>query len=110
LERIIGGDIALLVVAHKDRLARFGFDLIEWLCSRFDCKIVVLYQHKYSPETELVQDMLSVIYCFSSRLYGLRKYIKKLREDPEIQKQKTALAEINSEVTAEFCEENPSLS
>ena len=110
LERIISGDIQLLVVAHKDRLARFGFDLIEWLCERFDCKIVVLYQQKYSPETELVQDMLSVVHCFSSRLYGLRKYEKKLRADPEIQKQKTALTEIDSETNAEFCEENPGLS
>jgi len=111
LERIISGDIQLLVVAHKDRLARFGFDLIEWLCERFDCKIVVLYQQfKYSPETELVQDMLSVVHCFSSRLYGLRKYEKKLRTDPEIQKQKTALTEIDGETNTQFCEENPGLS
>ncbi|XZO00726.1 MAG: IS607 family transposase [Microcoleus sp.] len=110
LERIIGGDIQCLVVAHKDRLARFGFDLIEWLCEKFDCKVVVLYQQKYSPETELVQDMLSVIHCFSSRLYGLRKYEKKIREDPEIQKQKTALTENDGEITAELYEESPSLS
>ncbi len=110
LERIISGDIQLLVVAHKDRLARFGFDLIEWLCERFNCKIVVLYQQKYSPETELVQDMLSVVHSFSSRLYGLRKYEKQLRTDPEIQKQKTTLAEIDSETSTEFSEESPSLS
>lgn len=110
LERIISGDIQLLVVAHKDRLARFGFDLIEWLCEKFNCKIVVLYQQKYSPETELVQDMLSVVHCFSSRLYGLRKYEKKLRTDPEIQKQKTTLTEIDSETSTEFSEESPSLS
>lgn len=110
LERIISGDIQLLVVAHKDRLARFGFDLIEWLCEKFHCKIVVLYQQKYSPETELVQDMLSVVHCFSSRLYGLRKYEKKLRTDPEIQTQKTAFTEIDSETSTEFGEESPSLS
>ncbi|MEZ2252649.1 IS607 family transposase, partial [Microcoleus sp.] len=110
LERIISGDIQCLVVAHKDRLARFGFELIEWLCEKFDCKVVVLYQQKYSPETELVQDMLSVVHCFSSRLYGLRKYEKKLREDQEIQKQKTALTEIDGEITAELYEESPSLS
>lgn len=74
LEGIISGDIQCLVVAHKDRLARFGFDLIEWLCEKFDCKLVVLYQQKYSPQAELVQDVLSVVHCFSSRLYGLRKY------------------------------------
>ncbi|WP_293152447.1 MULTISPECIES: IS607 family transposase [unclassified Microcoleus] len=110
LERIISGDIQCLVVAHKDRLARFGFDLIEWLCEKFDCKLVVLYQQKYSPQTELVQDMLSVIHCFSSRIYGLRKYEKQLREDSSIQKQKTTLTEIDSEISAELCEKNSGLS
>jgi predicted site-specific integrase-resolvase len=110
LERIISGDIQCLVVAHKDRLARFGFDLIEWLCEKFDCKLVVLYQQKYSPQAELVQDMLSVVHCFSSRVYGLRKYEKQLREDSEIQKQKTTLTEIDSEVSAELCEKNSGLS
>jgi len=110
LERIISGDIQCLVVAHKDRLARFGFDLIEWLCEKFDCKLVVLYQQKYSPQAELVQDMLSVVHCFSSRLYGLRKYEKQLREDSEIQKQKTTLTEIDSEVSAELGEKNSGLS
>ena len=110
LERIISGDIQCLVVAHKDRLARFGFDLIEWLCEKFNCKLVVLYQQKYSPQAELVQDMLSVVHCFSSRLYGLRKYEKQLREDSEIQKQKTTLTEIDSEISAELCEENWGLS
>ena len=110
LERIISGDIQCLVVAHKDRLARFGFELIEWLCEKFDCKLVVLYQQKYSPQAELVQDMLSVVHCFSSRVYGLRKYEKQLRQDSEIQKQKTTLTEIDSEVSAELCEKNLGLS
>jgi predicted site-specific integrase-resolvase len=110
LERIISGDIQCLVVAHKDRLARFGFEFIEWLCEKFDCKLVVLYQQKYSPQAELVQDMLSVVHCFSSRVYGLRKYEKQLRQDSEIQKQKTTLTEIDSEVSAELCEKNSGLS
>lgn len=104
LERIISGDIQCLVVAHKDRLARFGFDLIEWLCEKFECKLVVLYQQKHSPQAELVQDMLSVVHCFSSRVYGLRKYEKQLREDSEIQKQKTTFTEIDREISAELCE------
>ncbi|AFZ13714.1 DNA binding domain protein, excisionase family [Crinalium epipsammum PCC 9333] len=85
LERVIAGDVKMLVVAHKDRLARFGFDLVEWFCQKFGCELVVLYQQKHSPRVELVQDMLSVIHCFSSRLYGLRKYAHKFREDPELQ-------------------------
>jgi len=54
--------------------------------------------------------MLSVVHCFSSRLYGLRKYEKKLSTDPEIQKQKAALAEIDSKTNAQLSEENPGLS
>lgn len=93
LERVIRGDIQMLVVAHRDRLARFGFELIEWLCAQFGCTVVVLYQQKHSPQTELVQDMLSVVHCFSARLYGLRKYERKLREDQEIQTQIQAQSE-----------------
>lgn len=100
LERVIRGDIQMLVVAHKDRLARFGFELIEWLCEQFGCTVVVLYQQKHSPQTELMQDMLSVVHCFSSRLYGLRKYEKKLREDPEIQAQKAPLTQEDGQATA----------
>jgi len=91
-------------------ITEIGSGLIECLCEKFDCKLVVLYQQKYSPQAELVQDMLSVVYCFSSRLYGLRKYEKQLREDSEIQKQKTTLTEIDSEVSAELCEKNLGLS
>src|SRR4028118_991367 len=89
LGRVLKGDVKVIVVAHKDRLARFGFDLIEWLCEIHDCKLVVLYQQKYSPQAELVQDMLSVVHGFSSRVYGLRKYEKQLREDSRSEEQKT---------------------
>lgn len=44
LGRVLQGDVGTIVVANKDRLARFGFDLIEWLCEQFDCQIVVLNQ------------------------------------------------------------------
>ncbi len=49
LGRVLRGDIGIIVVAHKDRLARFGFDIIEWLCEQFDCKIVVLNEISLSP-------------------------------------------------------------
>ncbi|MBW4480242.1 MAG: IS607 family transposase [Tolypothrix brevis GSE-NOS-MK-07-07A] len=81
LERIIDGDIQRLVVAHPDRLVRFGYELVKWLCEKFECELVVLNDRKLSPETELIQDMLSIVHCFSSRLYGLRKYKSKFKED-----------------------------
>ena len=81
LERIIDGDIQRIVVTHPDRLVRFGFELVKWLCTKFECELVVLNDRQLSPEQELVQDMLSIIHCFSSRLYGLRKYKSIIKED-----------------------------
>ena len=76
LERIYQRDVGLLAVAYPDRLARFGFPLIEWICQQSECKLVVLNESKLSPHEELVQDILSILHCFSARLYGLRKYQK----------------------------------
>lgn len=80
LERILRGEIEVLVIAHKDRLARFGFDLIEYLCQRSGCDIVVLNSEQLSPQEEMVQDLLTIVHTFSARLYGLRTYKKTLQE------------------------------
>jgi putative resolvase len=106
LERIIDGDIQRIVVAHPDRLVRFGFELVRWLCTKFECELVVLNDRKLSPEQELVQDMLSIIHCFSSRLYGLRKYKSIIKED--LQKE-VASQGIDKAVT-EQCIENQGIS
>lgn len=84
LERILSGDIGIVVIASKDRLCRFGFDLISWLAQRSGCKIVVLNNSTLSPERELVEDILAIIHVFSGRLYGLRKYKKQIIEDTEL--------------------------
>ncbi len=54
LERVLQRDIATIVVAHKDRLCRFGFDLVKWLCEKHGCQIVVLNEASLSPAEELV--------------------------------------------------------
>lgn len=74
------GRAGRVVVAHKDRLARFGYDLLEHLCKVNGCDLVVMNQESLSPEQEMVQDMLAIVHCFSARLYGLRNYRKALRE------------------------------
>jgi predicted site-specific integrase-resolvase len=86
LERVRQGDVGSIVVAHKDRLARFGFDLICWLCELDGTKIVVLNQDGLSPERELVEDILAIVHIFSCRLYGLRKYKSAIKEDPDLSK------------------------
>ena len=89
LERVMSGTIGTIVVAHKDRLARFGFDWINWFCKQFDCTIVVLNETNLSPEAEMVEDILAILHCFSSRLYGLRKYKTQIKKDQDLPKPRT---------------------
>lgn len=77
---ILNGEIETLVIAHKDRLTRFGFDLLEYICNLNGCTLIVLHNEKLSPEREMVQDLMTIIHCFSSRLYGLRHYRKSLQQ------------------------------
>ena len=84
LERLHGGEKLRIVVAHKDRLARFGFELVEWLAKQNGGEIMVLDESKCSPEQELTEDILSILDTFSCRLYGLRKYCDKIKEDKNL--------------------------
>ena len=84
LERLHGGEKLCIVVAHKDRLARFGFELIDGLAKQNGGEVVVLDESKCSPEQELTEDILSILHTFSCRLYGLRKYRNQIKEDPNL--------------------------
>ena len=68
LERLHGGVELRLVVAHKDRLAPFGFDLIRWQVERNGGEIVVLGGNDHSPEQELTEDILAILHTFFCRL------------------------------------------
>lgn len=85
LERVLSGNVGMVIVAHKDRLCRFGFDLISWLTKRSNCEILVLNNYALSPEREMLEDVLAIIHVFSCRLYGLRKYRQKIKEDTDLQ-------------------------
>jgi putative resolvase len=74
MEEVEMGEISKVIVAHKDRLMRFGFEWFESFAKRHGTKIEVMNQESLSPEAEMTKDLLSIIHCFSSRLYGLRKY------------------------------------
>jgi predicted site-specific integrase-resolvase len=73
-------DVRTLVLAHKDRLVRFGFQWFEHHCKAHGCEILVLNNESLSPEQEMVQDLMTIVHCFSSRLYGLRNYRERLDE------------------------------
>jgi predicted site-specific integrase-resolvase len=80
MKEIENGEISKLLIAHKDRLVRFGFDYFEHLAKTKGCKIVVVNQESLSPQQEMVEDLMAIIQTFSSRLYGLRKYKKDLKK------------------------------
>lgn len=71
-------EVHMLIIAHKDRLVRFGFVWFAEFCAAHGCELLVLNQETLSPEQEMVQDLLTIVHCFSSRLYGLRNYRKAL--------------------------------
>ncbi|WP_439516855.1 IS607 family transposase [Limnospira sp.] len=80
----LSGDVRMVVVAHKDRLAIWGFDLFRWLCEQNRCSLMVLNQTSLSPEPEMVEDILALFHCFSSRLYRRSKYKTQVKEDPDL--------------------------
>ena len=80
MEEIGRREIKILILAHRDRLTRFGFEWFEHYAKTNGCEVLVLNQERLSPEQEMVQDLMTIVHCFSSRLYGLRKYRKKLDE------------------------------
>lgn len=73
-------EVATLVLAHRDRLTRFGFEWFAHYAATQGCELLVLNQERLSPEQEMVQDLKTIVHCFSSRLDGLRNYRKKLNE------------------------------
>lgn len=83
MERVANNEIAEIVVGHKDRLCRFGFEFVEWFCQLHGCKITVLGKTELSPYQELMHDFMSIMHCFSSRLYFLRRYKEEIKIDPE---------------------------
>ncbi len=72
LKRIMQGDVARLVITHKDRLLRFGAELVFAMCEEFETEIVIINKTNEAVtfEQELVQDMMELITVFSARLYG----------------------------------------
>jgi len=78
MDAVDRGEVATLVVAHRDRLARFGFDFLEHMAARGGCEVIVANQEAMSPQRELVEDLLAVVDTFSCRLSGLRRFGKEL--------------------------------
>lgn len=74
-----------VVVIYKDRLLRFGFELIEYIASLYNCEIEIIDNTEKSEQQELVEDLVQIITVFSCRLQGkrankARKLVKELIE------------------------------
>ena len=83
LERINHNEIEKVVVLYKDRLSRFGFELIEYVASLHGCEVEVIDNSQKSEQEELVEDLVQIITVFSCKLQGkrahkARKLIKEL--------------------------------
>ena len=78
IKRICSGEVGRLVITHKDRLLRFGSELVFSLCEQFGTEVVIVNASEDSSfEEELVQDVLEMITVFSARLYGSRSHKNK---------------------------------
>lgn len=84
LQRLMQGDKFTLVVAHRDRLCRFGFELIQYLFELNGGEIMVLDNHEVSPQHELTEDLLTILHVFSCRMHGLRRYENQIKEDKNL--------------------------
>ena len=76
IDWIIEGKVEEVVVAHKVRLARFGFDLFEDLLKKYSNGKIIFTESKKEkePEAELVEDVLQIMHIFVAKMNGLRKY------------------------------------
>ena len=70
--KMINGNPTTIVVENKDRLSRFGFMYIKQLLEKQGCKVIVINEATEDKE-DLVKDLVSVIYSFCARLYGMRR-------------------------------------
>ncbi len=86
IEHCMENKIDSIMITHKDRFIRFGYEWFERFLGKFNVKIIVVNNETLSPNEELVQDIISILRVFSCKIYGMRKYKKKIEEDEEIAK------------------------
>jgi len=93
IRRIQINEIEKVVVLYKDRLIRFGFELIEYVANLNNCTIEIIDQTKKTEEQELVEDMIQIVTVFACKLQGKRahkakKFVKELMQSDFSKKSK----------------------
>lgn len=74
LEQVLSNTVQTVVVASRDRLCRFGFELVEWMCQQHGTNILVLNNQDTTPEQELGEDLMSIVQVYCCRWNGKRRY------------------------------------
>ena len=64
MDMVERGEVATIIIAHKDRLIRFGFEYFERFCLQHGTKILIMNTQSLSPEEEMTKDLLSIVHCF----------------------------------------------
>ena len=82
LSKINNQEISKVVILYKDRLVRFGYELIEYICRLNNVEIEIIDNTEYSKEQELTDDLIQIITAFGNSLYGQRsKKTKRLIDE-----------------------------
>ena len=80
LSLIVSGQMSKLILTHKDRLLRFGHELVFHLCALFSVDVEIIEASKEEAfEVELTKDVITLMTVFSARLYGKRSHQNKAR-------------------------------
>lgn len=82
IEAGIKGEIEEIVVAHKDRLTRFGYELIEYIIEKFSYGKIKIEnkEEEKTPQEEIVKDIMSIMNVYVAKINGLRKYKKIIKQ------------------------------
>ena len=88
LKLITQNKVEKVVILYKDRLLRFGFELVEYIANLYNCEIEIIDNTEKSEQQELVEDLVQIITVFSCKLQGkrankARKLVKELIEGGE---------------------------
>lgn len=78
LEGLFQGNIREVVVSHRDRFTRFGYELFEWIFSEHNSQLISDSTSTESEQDELSEDIMAIITVFAARYHGKRKYNKRI--------------------------------
>lgn len=77
IDMIEKGEVSRVIINHKDRLMRFGYELFEKICNHHQVDILILDKTEKELEQELMEDFISLITSFSGKIYGKRSHKNK---------------------------------